>query len=54
MKDKGKVIVKTNNENATISFDGVYRLEAKKMYFISDDILIEKIDAIISEHNCGG
>jgi hypothetical protein len=54
MKDKGKVIVKTNNENATISFDGVYRLEAKKMYFISDDILIEKIDAIISEHNGGG
>jgi hypothetical protein len=36
-----------------ISFGGEVIIKAKKMYFINEDNLIEKIDAVISEHNGG-
>ena len=36
-----------------ISFGGEVSIKAKKMYFIHDDSLIGKIDAIVSQHYNG-
>jgi len=36
---------------ATISFGGDVKVKAKKIYLISDDELIEKIDALIAKED---
>lgn len=50
---KGKPNIDPTEPISEISFGGEVLIKAKKMYFIHDDALIEKIDAIISQHYNG-
>jgi hypothetical protein len=50
---KPKKNIESSEPISQISFGGEVIIKAKKMYFIHEDDLIEKIDAVISEHNGG-